>query len=70
MRKEPKRKRSLNGIMAIISKIWGQSSLELDLSLRASCSTLCQTPERALAFAAHAPSPYQSPALGRARPHL
>jgi hypothetical protein len=32
--KEPERKRSLNGIMAIISKIWGQSALELDLSLR------------------------------------
>jgi hypothetical protein len=28
------RKRSLNGIMAIISKIWSQSTLELDLSLR------------------------------------
>jgi hypothetical protein len=27
-------KSSLNGIMAIISKIWGQSALELDLSLR------------------------------------
>jgi hypothetical protein len=36
----------------------------------ASCSTLCQTPERALAFAAHAPSACQSPALGRARPRL
>jgi hypothetical protein len=32
--KECQRKRSLNGIMAIISKIWSQSVLELDLSLR------------------------------------
>jgi hypothetical protein len=31
--KECQGKRSLNGIMAIISKIWSQSSLELDLSL-------------------------------------
>jgi hypothetical protein len=30
----PKRKRYLNGIMAIMSKIWAQSALELDLSLR------------------------------------
>jgi hypothetical protein len=34
MTKGPERKRSLNGIMAIISKIWGQYALELDLSLR------------------------------------
>jgi hypothetical protein len=32
--KECQRKRSLNGIMAIISKIWSQSALERDLSLR------------------------------------
>jgi hypothetical protein len=31
--KECQGKRSLNGIMAIISKIWSQSALELDLSL-------------------------------------
>jgi hypothetical protein len=31
--KECQRKRSLNGIMAIISKIWSQSALQLDLSL-------------------------------------
>jgi hypothetical protein len=31
--KECQRKRSLNGIMAIISKIWSQSALELDFSL-------------------------------------
>jgi hypothetical protein len=34
MTKECQRKRSLNRIMAIISKIWSQSMLELDLSLR------------------------------------
>jgi hypothetical protein len=33
-KKECQGKRSLNGIMAIISKIWSQSALELDLSLR------------------------------------
>jgi hypothetical protein len=32
--KECQRKRSLNRVMAIISKIWSQSALELDLSLR------------------------------------
>jgi hypothetical protein len=32
--KECQGKRSLKGIMAIISKIWSQSALELDLSLR------------------------------------
>jgi hypothetical protein len=32
--KECQGKRSLNGIMAIISKIWSQSALELNLSLR------------------------------------
>jgi hypothetical protein len=32
--KECQGKRSLNGIMAIISKIWSQSALELDLPLR------------------------------------
>jgi hypothetical protein len=32
--KECQGKRSLNGIMAIISKIWSQSALELDPSLR------------------------------------
>ena len=34
MTKEGPVKRSLNGIMAIIAKIWSQSALELDLSLR------------------------------------
>jgi hypothetical protein len=34
MTKKCQGKRSLNGIMAIISKIWSQSALELDLSLR------------------------------------
>jgi hypothetical protein len=34
MTKECQGKRSLNGIMAIISKIWSQSALELDLCLR------------------------------------
>jgi hypothetical protein len=32
--KECQGKRSLNGIMAIIAKIWSQSALELDFSLR------------------------------------
>jgi hypothetical protein len=32
--KESQGKRSFNGIMAIIAKIWSQSALELDLSLR------------------------------------
>jgi hypothetical protein len=32
--KEPERKRSSNGIVALISKIWAQSVFELDLSLR------------------------------------
>jgi hypothetical protein len=41
--KEPERKRSLNGIMAIISKIWGQYALELDLSLR--CLVLDAVPD-------------------------
>jgi hypothetical protein len=36
-------KRSLNGIMAIISKIWGQSALELDLSLH--CLVLDAVPD-------------------------
>jgi hypothetical protein len=62
--------------MATISKIWGQSALELDLSLR--CLMLDAVPDarartgvrRALGFAAHAPSACQSPALRRARPRL
>jgi hypothetical protein len=32
--KGPERKRSFNGIVALISKIWAQSAFELDLSLR------------------------------------
>jgi hypothetical protein len=43
MTKECLRKRSLNGIMAIISKIWSQSALELDLSLR--CLVLDAVPD-------------------------
>jgi hypothetical protein len=42
--KECQGKRSLNGIMAIISKIWSQSTLELDLSLR--CLVLDAVPRR------------------------
>jgi hypothetical protein len=41
--KECQGKRSLNGIMAIISKIWRQSALELDLSLR--CLVLDAVPD-------------------------
>jgi hypothetical protein len=41
--KECQGKRSLNGIMAIISKIWSQSALEHDLSLR--CLVLDATPD-------------------------
>jgi hypothetical protein len=42
--KEMSEKRSLNGIMAIIAKIWSQSALELDLSLR--CHVLDAVPRR------------------------
>jgi hypothetical protein len=42
--KECQGKRSLNGIMAIIAKIWSQSVLELDLSLR--CLVLDAVPRR------------------------
>jgi hypothetical protein len=42
--KECQGKRSLNGIMAIIAKIWSQSALELDLSLR--CLMLDVVPRR------------------------
>jgi hypothetical protein len=46
-------KRSLNGIMAIIAKIWSQSALELDHSLR--CLVLDAVPRRQSALAlAHA----------------
>jgi hypothetical protein len=44
MTKECQGKRSLNGIMAIIAKIWSQSTLELDLSLR--CLVLDVVPTR------------------------
>jgi len=44
MTKECQGKRSLNGIMAIIAKIWSQSALELDLSLR--CLVLDAMPKR------------------------
>jgi hypothetical protein len=37
-------KRSLNGIMVIIAKIWSQSTLELDHSLR--CLMLDSVPRR------------------------
>jgi hypothetical protein len=42
--KEYQGKRSLNGIMAIIAKIWSQFALELDLSLR--CLVLDAVPKR------------------------
>jgi hypothetical protein len=55
MTKEYQGKRSLNGIMAIISKIWSQSTLEHDLSLR--CLVLNAEPRRS---PAHTPSACQS----------
>jgi hypothetical protein len=79
--KECQGKRSLNGIMAIISKIWSQSALELDLSL--CCLVLDAVPRRQSAHwrsPAHNPSTCQShpsavlarafeTTLGRASPH-
>jgi hypothetical protein len=59
--KECQGKRSLNGIMAIMSKIWSQSALEHDLSLR--CLVVDAVPRRQRAHwrsPAHAPSAYQS----------
>jgi hypothetical protein len=68
--KECHGKRSLNGIMAIISKIWSQSALKHDLSLR--CLVLDAVRRRQSAhwrWPAHAPSACQglpSVALARA----
>jgi hypothetical protein len=59
--KECQGKRSINGIMAIISKIWSQSTLEHDLSLR--CLVLDAVPRRQSAHwrsPEHAPSSCQS----------
>jgi hypothetical protein len=61
MTKEYQGKRSLNGIMAIISKIWSQSTLEHNLSLR--CLVLDAVPRRQSAqwrSPAHASSACQS----------
>jgi hypothetical protein len=61
MTKECQGNRSLNGIMAIIVKIWSQSALELDLSLR--CLVLDAVPRRQSVhwrWPAHTPSACQS----------
>jgi hypothetical protein len=61
MTKECQGNRSLNGIMAIISKIWSQSALEHDLSLR--CLVLDALPRRQSAHwrsLEHTPSACQS----------
>jgi hypothetical protein len=58
MTKECQGKRSLNGIMAIIVKIWSQSALELDLSLR--CLVLDVVPRRQ---SAHWRSPAHTPSM-------
>jgi hypothetical protein len=63
--KECQRKRSLNGIMAIISKIWSQSALELDLSLR--CLVLDAVPGARASTGVHPRTPR---ALVRAPPSV
>jgi hypothetical protein len=57
--------RSLSEIMAIILKIWSQSALEHDLSLR--CLVLDVV---LLALARALPKRLSEPSLGRSRPLL
>jgi hypothetical protein len=61
--KECQGKRSLNGIMAIIAKIWSQSALEHDLSLR--CLVLDVMPRR---HSAHWRSPAHTPSACQSHP--
>jgi hypothetical protein len=61
--KECQGKRSLNGIMAIIAKIWSQSTLEHDLSLR--CLVLDDVPRRQ---SAHWRSPAHTPSTCKSHP--
>jgi hypothetical protein len=61
--KECQGKRSLNGIMSIISKIWSQSALEHDLSLR--CLVLDVVPDARARTGARSRTPR---ALVRASP--
>jgi hypothetical protein len=61
--KEYQGKRSLNGIMAIIAKIWSQFALELDLSLR--CLVLDVVPKRQ---SAHWRSPAHTPSACLSHP--
>jgi hypothetical protein len=63
--KECQGKRSLNGIMAIISKIWSQSALEHDLSLR--CLVLDVVPRRQ---SAHWRSPAHTPSACQIHPSV
>jgi hypothetical protein len=56
--------------MAIISKIWSQSTLEHDLSLLPRARRHAQTLERTLVLAHAHPERLLEPPLGRARPRL